>query len=399
MDNQRVNSYGIVGSIYANYIIQSIALIVIMQFSVDISKQLNTDLVGLGYVASGIGIGKILLMFIGGILSDKFGRKPFIYIGMTCYSIFFIGMTFCTNIHVAFCLAIAVGAGNSFLDTGSMPALTECFPGSAGSASVLIKAFISMGTLVLPFIVGFFDTHQIWHGWAFLGFATYLVINGILLFPKQFPNKDTAISGSEGTGDYFKGIPKFGFEGVLLIVMGFTTTATFVIILQWLPAIATHGVNMSDIEAKQLISYYSTASIISVFVTAFIVKRFLKPVFCIIMLPALSALVLILFYFNISPLMCFIAAIGMGFTAAGGVLQLTLVVMQQLFPTRKGLAVGCMYTFSGLSFVVIPLIVPKLAMIDVSYAILIDFFIALSSVVLGSIVYCRFTKVIDMKRI
>ena len=66
MDNQRVNSYGIAGSIYANYIIQSIALIVIMQFAEGISKQLNTDVdVGLGYVASGIGIGKILLMFVG----------------------------------------------------------------------------------------------------------------------------------------------------------------------------------------------------------------------------------------------------------------------------------------------------------------------------------------------
>ncbi|WP_085247669.1 MFS transporter [Gilliamella mensalis] len=399
MDNRKINSYGIVGSIYANYIIQSIALIVIMQFSQGLSKQLNTDIVGLGYVASGIGIGKIFLMFVGGLLSDKFGRKLFIYLGMICYAIFFIGMSCCTNIHVAFCLAIAVGAGNSFLDTGSMPALTECFPGSAGSASVLIKAFISIGTLVLPFIVTFFDINNIWYGWAFFGFTAYLVINSLLLLPQQFPHKDTIIKGCKGSGNYFTGNPRFEFEGILLIIMGFTTTATFVIILQWLPTIAIKGVNMSDIDAKQLISYYSTASIISVFVTAFVVKRLLKPIFCIIILPALSALVLIIFYFNISPQMCVIAAIGMGFTAAGGVLQLTLVVMQQMFPTRKGLAVGCMYTFSGLSFVVIPLIVPKLAMINVSYAILIDFFIAVSSVLLGSIVFYRFKKVIDLTKI
>ncbi|OCG33196.1 hypothetical protein A9G34_10315 [Gilliamella sp. Choc4-2] len=399
MDNRKVNPYGIVGSIYANYIIQSIALIVIMQFSVALSKQLNTDIVGLGYVASGIGIGKILLMFVGGVLSDKFGRKLFIYFGMSCYTFFFIGMTFCSNIHIAFCLAIAVGAGNSFLDTGSMPALTECFPNSAGSASVLIKAFISIGTLVLPFIVTFFYINRLWHGWAFLGFAIYLMINGLLLFPQKFPNKDTTIMGSEGSKNYFKAKPKFLIEGIFLILMGFTTTATFVIILQWLPTIAINGINMSDLDAKQLISYYSTASIASVFFTAFIVKHLLKPIFCIIILPTLSALVLILFYLNISSLMCVIAAIGMGFTAAGGVLQLTLVVMQQLFPTCKGLAVGCVYTFSGLSFLVIPLIVPKLAMIDVSYVILTDFFIALSSIVFGLIVYFRFIKVIDIKKI
>jgi MFS family permease len=399
VDNRKVNSYGIAGSIYANYIIQSIALIVIMQFSNDISKQLNIDLIGIGKIASGIGIGKILLMFVGGVLSDKFGRKLFICLGMACYAIFFLGMPFCTNINIAFCLAIAIGAGNSFLDTGSMPALTECFPNSCGTASVLIKAFISMGSLVLPFIVVFCHQYQIWYGWFFFGFVAYLIVNTLFLLPKQFPHIDTSIKSNECSQSYFIGKPNFGFEGILLIIMGFTTTATFVIVLQWLPTIAIRAVNMSEPDANQLISYYSTASIISVFVTAFVVKHLLKPIFCIIILPALSALILIIFYFNVSPAACVIIAIGMGFTAAGGVLQLTLVVMQQMFPTRKGLAVGCMYTFSGLSFVIIPLIVPELAMFNVSYAILIDFFIAISSVILGSIIFYRFKKVVDITKI
>ena len=400
MDNQRVNSYGIAGSIYANYIIQSIALIVIMQFAESISKQLNTDVnVGLGYVASGIGIGKILLMFVGGMLSDKFGRKLFIYLGMACYIVFFVSMPFCHNIDIAFCLAIAIGIGNSFLDTGSMPALTECFPRSSGSASVLIKAFISMGSFILPLIVGLFYKYDIWYGWAFLGFTAYLIINAINLLPKKFPPKDTRIKGNQGSDDYFIRKPNFAFEGIFLIIMGFTTTATFVIIWQWLPAIAIKAVNMPTIEAKQLISFYSSASIVSVFITAFIVKKFLKPIYCIFILPAMSSLVLLLFYFDLSPLMCLITAIGMGSFAAGGVLQLTLVVMQQMFPTRKGLAVGCMYTLSGLSFFIIPRVIPELAEINVSYAILADLIMAVMSTLLGLIVYCRFIKVIDMKKI
>ncbi|MDF7667020.1 MFS transporter [Orbaceae bacterium ESL0727] len=399
MNNQPIHSYGIVGSIYANYIMQSIALIVIMQFSTDLSKQLNTDIVGLGYVASGIGIGKILLMFIGGVLSDKFGRKPFIYIGMLCYVTFFLGITFCNDIHQAFFLAIIVGAGNSFLDTGSMPTLTECFPKSAGTASILIKAFISLGSLILPLIVYFIDGHHIWFGWAFVGFSLYLLLNGLILAPQKFPSKDTAITGNNGDSDYFISKPKFWFEGILLILMGFTTTATFTVIWQWLPEIAHRGVGMDELSAKQLISYYSTASIISVFVTSYIVKKVLQPVYCIVILPLLSAAFLALFFFNLTPTMCFIAAIGIGFTAAGGVLQLTLVVMQQLFPKRKGLAVGCVYTLSGFSYIIVPSVIPKLTMINVSYAILIDLFIALGSVVLGAVVCYRFTRIVDMKKI
>ena len=400
MNNNNNSSYSIAGSIYANYIIQSIALIVIMQFSEEISAQLNTNpLDGIGFVASGIGFGKIFLMFAGGILSDRFGRKPFILMGMSCYIIFFAGILFCHNTIVAFCLAMFIGAGNSFLDTGSMPALTECFPRSAGTASVLIKAFISMGTLVLPFIVTIFHTYHLWYGYAFLFFIACIILNLLLLAPRKFPSKNTVICGNEGNNDYFIGKPNIFFEGILLIIMGFTTTATFVIILQWLPAIAEKGIGMDQMAAKQLISYYSTASIISVFTTAYIVKKFIKPIFCIIILPLLSVLTLLVFLFNLNPTMSLIAAIGMGLTAAGGVLQLTLVVMQQLFPDRKGFAVGTMYTLSGLSFIVIPLIVPKLAMTNVSYAILVDLVVALSSVILGLVVYSRFKKVVDMKKI
>ena len=154
---------------------------------------------------------------------------------------------------------------------------------------------------------------------------------------------------------------------------------------------------MDPIASKQLISYYSIASIISVFTTAYIVKKFIKPIYCIIILPLLSALILLMFLFNLNSTMSLIAAIGMGLTAAGGVLQLTLVVMQQLFPNNKGLAVGT--TLSGLSFIVIPLVVPKLAVTNVSYAILVDLVIASTSVILGLIVYSRFKKVIDMKKI
>lgn len=393
------NSYSIAGSIYANYIIQSIALIVIMQFSSQLCQQLNTDKDGLGFVASGIGVGKISLMFIGGILSDHFGRKPFIFLGMCCYIIFFVGFMFCTNIYIAFALAIFVGAGNSFLDTGSMPALTECFPSSAGTTSVLIKSFISIGSFVLPYIVIFFSDHHLWHGFAFLGFVIFLLINAVNLASKKFPSKNTVIQGSQGHSDYFIGKPNIKIEGICLIIMGFTTTATFVIIFQWLPDIVQAATGMEENESKRLISYYSIASIISVFTTAYTVKKFMKPIIGIILLPLLSAFILILFLFNLTPFMSLIAAIGMGFTAAGGVLQLTLVVMQQLFPNHKGFAVGTMYTLSGMAFIIIPLLLPKLIKMNAGYAVLLDLVIALTSVVLGLIVYSRFKKVVDMNKI
>lgn len=397
------HAHAIAGSIYANYIIQSIAVIVVMQFSFVLTQQFDTTIEGLGKIASGIGMGKILFMFVSGLLSDRYGRKPFILIGMLCYVLFFVGLIFCTNIHLAFLLAVLAGAGNAGLDTGSMPVLTECFPQSAGSASILIKAFISIGSFILPFIVTYVYDYQVWYGWIFLAFAIYMLINMLFLLPKSFPSTAIVISpvnnGMKDNGSYFIGKPKLSVEGILLVLMGFTTSATFVVIMQWMPEIAKHAVSMAETDAQQLISYYSLGSIISVFSMAYIVKKWLKPIQCVIILPLLSSIILIIFLLDMTPFMCRFTAFTMGFTAAGGVLQLALVVMQQLFPSRKGGAVGVMYTLSGLAFVVTPNVVPKLAMIDVRYAIIFDLIMALLSVIFALIVYSRFKKVIDMQKI
>lgn len=400
------NSYLIVSSIYANYIMQSIAVIVIMQFSFAFMYQLNTNLIGLGFVASGIGIGKVLMMFVGGVFSDRYGRKPCILMGMICYTCFFIGLIFCTSISQAFILTILAGAGNSFLDTGSMPALTELFPGSASSASVLIKGFISIGTFILPFIVTITYKYHIWHGYALCFFAFYLIVNTILLAFARFPCKHSILSGTKRTKsrhkkeeNYFIGTPCLFIEGTCLVMMGFTISATFVIIMQWLPEIAMHGVGMNAIAAKQLISDYSMGSIFSVLCTAYIVRMLIKPVYCIILFPLLSALMLGVFLIDLSPFVCKVVAFVMGFTAAGGVLQLTIVVMQQLFPKRKGIGVGLVYTFSGLAFMLTPLIIPKLILFDVRYAILFDCLMALVSMLLGCIVLFRFRQVININKL
>lgn len=402
-----MNPYVTLAAIYANYIMQSIAVTFIMQFSFALTAQLDTDLIGLGFIASGIGIGKVFMMFVGGLLSDTYGRKPCILSGMICYIVFFVGLLFCSNITGVFFLTILAGVGNAFLDTGSMPALTELFPASASSTSVLIKVFISTGTLILPWIATVIYEQHYWYGLAIIGFVLFLLCNAALLLCADFSIKTITIDELNNCSakikadpHYFIGKPNVFIEGSCLMLMGFTISATFVVIMQWLPDIATHASGMDQISAKQLISDYSLGSIVAVLFLAYAVKKMIKPIYCIILLPFLSAFMLGLFLLNLSsPLMCKMVAFVMGFTAAGGVLQLSLVVMQQLFPQRKGFGVGLMYTLSGLAFITIPLVIPKLIFFDVRYAVLFNFAMAVISTLLGCVVLVRFRRVINIHHI
>lgn len=80
------------------------------------------------------------------------------------------------------------GTANSFLDSGTYPALMESFPHSASRANVLIKAFVSAGQFLLPFIISFLIWANLWFGWSFVIAAALFVLSGIYLLKMPFPD-------------------------------------------------------------------------------------------------------------------------------------------------------------------------------------------------------------------
>ncbi len=88
-------------SLYLNYFIHGIGLIILTQNMQALSQHWQTPLATVSYVISGIGIGRLLAYFILGNLSDRFGRKVFVNLGMACYFTFFVGMALVTNIQLA----------------------------------------------------------------------------------------------------------------------------------------------------------------------------------------------------------------------------------------------------------------------------------------------------------
>lgn len=86
---------------------------------------------------SGLGIGQLLVLFVMGTLSDKFARKPFVFLG---------------------------GIANSTLDARTYPALMESFPKATGTVSILTKSAIAGGQFVLPIIMTFIFTYKAYFG-------------------------------------------------------------------------------------------------------------------------------------------------------------------------------------------------------------------------------------------
>lgn len=172
--------------LYINYFLLGMINIIIASNMEALSKQLHTSAAGVSYLVSAIGIGKLISLLFAGKLSDTFGRRPFIVSGAFLYLIFLIGIPLSTNYTAAFIFAIFAGIANSFLDSGTYPALIEGFPKNASSATVLIKAFVSIGATVLPFFIALIADRHLFYGWTFFVPGIIFFLNGFFLLKFRF---------------------------------------------------------------------------------------------------------------------------------------------------------------------------------------------------------------------
>lgn len=360
-------------------------------------------------VMIGLGVGRLLVLFVMGTLSDKFGRKPFVFLGGMFYIGFLLGILISPNAQIAFLFAVLGGIANSTLDAGTYPALMEAFPKSPGSASILTKAAIAAGQSVLPVVMGIVMAVQGYYGWSFFFCCAILLLNALFVLKMPFPNHQKSAADEatdkESNEDVASSQPRlktkanFWIEGVCFIVIGYTSTATFYLISSCLKDYAQSVVGMDSAGAIQAFSSYGIGTLASVFLTSLLVKSLIRPVYIVVLYPLLSMLMLIVLYANPTPTLTVIAGFVLGFTAAGGVLQLALTTMAEFFPSGKGKVLGIFFTSSSIATTTIPFLIGSISSnFGLQYVILLDALIAGLGTLLAIVILIRYRKIFEMPK-
>ncbi|KRO14012.1 permease [Lactiplantibacillus xiangfangensis] len=368
-------------------------VIILAQNMEALAKHWNTTVGGVAIVISSLGIGRLIVLLVSGWLSDKFGRKPFVVLGVITYLLFFGGILVSTSITVAYIFGILAGIANSFLDSGTYPALMEMFPESKGSANVIIKAFVSLGQFGLPLFVSFLVAGDFWYGWSFILCIVVLIVNLLfMLFAGKFPvaNQDAKVEEKEAEKEdvpVSKG--NVWFDGTLFVLYGYVAQATFYLVSQWLSQYGTKVAGMGDAGSHALISYYSIGSIVCVLVTAALAKRAVKEIQFLGVYTLISFISLLLMYMFPTAIMCSIMSFVVGFSAAGGVLQLGLTIMSTFFPAGKGTITGVFYTAGSIASFTIPLFTGMMST-NIANIFLFDVIIALIGFVLAVLITVRY---------
>lgn len=378
-------------ALYFNYFVHGMGVIILSQNAANLAHQWGTTETGALAVVSSLGIGRIINLLASGVLSDKFGRKPFVQLGIVTYFIFFVGILMAPNTVIAYILGILAGMANSFLDTGTYPGLMEIYPNSKGTSNVVLKAFISAGQFFLPFIVSFLAAAHMWYGWSFLIPATILVLTFLyFMFGGAFPDSNSTNKTVEEkiTDNNVK--TNLWLDGTLFIIYGYISQATFYLVSQMLTQYGQKIGNLSQVTAHSLVSWYSLGSIICVLTTAVLGKKFSEIQFVpIYTLGAFISLALMWLYPTNASLMI-ILSILVGFFAAGGVMQLALTVMAEFFPAGKGTVTGFFYTAGSIASFTIPLAINWIG--NMRNVMLFDVIIALIGFIDTSMIAMRYKK-------
>ncbi|OJG68385.1 hypothetical protein RV09_GL001632 [Enterococcus moraviensis] len=401
MDTKKKNYTPLIGSLYTNFIFQGMAAIILSQNLNALMDSWQATVQQVTLVISGIGLGRVLILYFAGYFSDKFGRKKTVQLGIISYLIFFIGILISQNYLQGLFFALFAGFSNAFLDTSTYPTLMEAYPNEKdnSSLSVLNKAFISLGQFILPLLTRFMLNHGIYYGLVFIGCALGLFLNLLYISRLGFPERESVVEKESETLKEEANVkgkqPLFKVEGLALLIFSFTCVSTFNIFILWVPTFAESLNLMNHSNSLVLVSAYSIGSFASVFLTSLIVKRGVAPTLLLVWCTLVSLFLLIGMTLFPSVPMFLIGSIGIGVFAAGGIWQLGLAVLLELFSKGKGRITSYYSIATSVSVMVIPYITGQLEKINVSLIFGLNIALTAIGVVAAMIIRYRYKKVMN----
>ena len=330
--------------LYLNYFIHGIGVSILAQYKQQFAAQWGAKLLANGtydvssvvMVIAALGLGRLVALPFAGPLSDKIGRRFSALIGISSYIIYLVGIALSPNASVAYLCALVGGIANSFLDTGVIPACMEILVESTGLASILTKLFISIGQLGLPMMIGYVAANHMSYKTLFFVMSALFVVIAILVSFMPMPKSSSGSNGQAKEESLFQKIKsvKFTPTSIALILIGFTCTSTFQL---WLNCIQEFAKSTGLKNPSVIQSYYSIGTIVAVILTAVLVKQTIKPVRILVVYPLIAMIMLIIVYVVKTPQITLIGGFVIGFSAAGGVLQLAVSTINDMFPKIKGI--------------------------------------------------------------
>lgn len=384
---------GVAASVYLHFAVVGAATLFISQYRQILASSWHASETQVSLVIAMVGLGRIITILFAGAISDKIGRKKTLLIALLSDAVFLLGAAFASNIWVAGIAAMFFGATNSFGDTAGYPALADAFPTKTATMNSFVKAAMQVMQMLFPFCVKLINNPR----------KTACILVLIILLDVVITLKTAyapqAVEKKDDTGETETHLadaqqPKLAVDGLMIIALGFTLCFTFYIFSLYAPYYGQYVLNQPAASANQLVSWYSIASLISVFVTSALVAK-VKRLNLILVYSIITALGLLFMIISPSLVAGEVGALAVGFFTAGGVWQVGLSVLTSYFPQSHG-KITSYYSFApAVVYFVAPLVAAFVLKANAASTLMVFWItaiITIISVVLAAILIVRSKK-------
>lgn len=382
-------------TVYMCYLTHGIQAIIFNFNSVDFYTQWGfTDpKLGAAAVSTAVvwtGVGKFVSVWIGGEISDRIGRKIPAVLGGVLYIISFVIMYMTTDPTVAAVAGFLSGLATSgFWDGALYPAIAEANPRQAGATTIGIKAVISISGMIYPIFAAVNRSHEVvdgvvqaipntdWHINIIIAIVMS-VIATVFAILTPFVYDDERKQKVEGADDDKAAAknaaeaeiqaakdamlkPANGLSNFITLFYGFVIMFIMYGAQQYSKAYGINQLGLDSVAAAGMGTIYTAGSLIAVFFWAFMMGKLrwnpLKVILIDAIIAAASLFIVLVVGLAIGPVAVYIGIFGVGFGAAGGMLQTGVTLRQLICPGPRGRNVGMYYTFMGAASVFLPGIV------------------------------------------
>lgn len=339
-------------AVYVSFLLCGIDMSITSQYKVQLAQVWGQghNISAVLTVNSAVGIGGIVASLFTGIISDHFGRRSSAFISSFLWAFFAFGMLYSPNMGIAYLAGIAGGVANSFTNAAWTPSMMDAYPKKRSLLTLLTKFFVSLGQFVLPFFILALEANHIPFSLAFncLGLIYLVIAVSCIFLPFPKVGGDNVVTSKNSTNkeNHIFSKIKITSESVALALMGFSTTAVFMI---WTQTNQELGKLYGLSNPALLQSVYAVTSLTSVLITSWLVFKGIRESTILIVYPAISAIALLLAYFIHNGIFLFVVAALMGWFAAGGLMQLAVSLLSGLYPSFKATATSAIGLANGIS--------------------------------------------------
>lgn len=308
----------------------------------------SQDVTSIGFLVSIKSFGTILTLGIGGVLSDKLGRRKLMIIGILLFMVFLTGMIVTTNYLYAIIFCLIGGIAQGFTDTSGFSLIFDIFPEDSGSIGTFTQVFFGGGGMITSFLASVLISRNLSYKYLF-GF--YLIIAVVTLLFTAFSKFPVLRSHVENVVETkFSKEPKVLKEGFFTGVLAFIFAIPNYCFMTWIPYFIYSTKSITDADSVQILTAFMTGSVLgSLFFTIILRKN--HPTKVMSITPFLGSLIALLMIILDGFLLLLVIGFMLGFII-GNMFPMCLSMGGELFPKKSGMMTGFIGTLSMIGGIV-----------------------------------------------